>query len=147
MAENDTTRPDGFSSGRPPVVSTSIGNDPFQGSVSQRSAMSFDHESPSSMDTRSTNSFPQDRREPGWEQQPIQKDHKRASIKRKRADSSGITIPDDTTHQPDTHSGMPDLRKERLTGKSEAGGTLPGKISQLWLLFHFHNSYGCVKGG
>ncbi|XP_019102916.2 uncharacterized protein LOC104883506 isoform X5 [Beta vulgaris subsp. vulgaris] len=138
MAENDTTRPDGFSSGRPPVVSTSIGNDPFQGSVSQRSAMSFDHESPSSMDTRSTNSFPQDRREPGWEQQPIQKDHKRASIKRKRADSSGITIPDDTTHQPDTHSGMPDLRKERLTGKSEAGGTLPVE-NEFW-------KHGYAKG-
>ncbi|XP_021727762.1 chromatin structure-remodeling complex protein SYD-like isoform X8 [Chenopodium quinoa] len=126
MIENETTRPDGFSSGKPPAVPSSIGNDPFQGPVSQRSAMSFDHESPSSIDTRSTNSYSQDRREPpGWEQQGIQKDPKRANIKRKRTDSSGIEIQEDISQQLDSHSGMPDMRKERLAGKSEAGGTLP----------------------
>ncbi|XP_021862250.2 chromatin structure-remodeling complex protein SYD isoform X5 [Spinacia oleracea] len=126
MIENDTTRPDGFSSGRPPAVPSSIGNDPFQGQVSQRSAMSFDHESPSSIDTRSTNSHSQDRREPPvWEQQGMQKDTKRANIKRKRTDSSGIETQDDISQQLDSYSGMPDIRKERLIGKSEAGGTLP----------------------
>ncbi|XP_021774078.1 chromatin structure-remodeling complex protein SYD-like isoform X3 [Chenopodium quinoa] len=126
MIENDTTRPDGFSSGRPPAVPSSIGNDPFQGPVSQRSAMSFDHESPSSIDTRSTNSYSQDRREPpGWEQQGMQKDPKRANIKRKRTDSSGIEIQEDISQQLDSYSGMSDIRKERLSGKSEAGGTLP----------------------
>lgn len=132
MIENDTTRPDGFSSGRPPAVPSSIGNDPFQGQVSQRSAMSFDHESPSSIDTRSTNSHSQDRREPPvWEQQGMQKDTKRANIKRKRTDSSGIETQDDISQQLDSYSGMPDIRKERLIGKSEAGGTLPGDSLQL----------------
>ncbi|XP_057546267.1 chromatin structure-remodeling complex protein SYD-like isoform X3 [Amaranthus tricolor] len=120
MIENDTTKAGGFSSGWPPTTSNT-GNDAFQGSISQRSAMSFDHESPSSMDTRSTNSFSQDRREaPGWEQQGIQKDSKRINIKRKRNDSSGLEGPDDITQKPESHSGMPDLRKERSTG-----GTFP----------------------
>lgn len=138
MVENDTTRLDGFSSGRPPTVPSSIGNDPFPGSVSQRSAMSFDHESPSSMDTRSTNSYSQDRREPpGWEQQGMQKDTKRANIKRKRTDSSGTEAQDDTSQPLDSYSGMPDTRKERLTVKSEAGGTLPGESSLRWSLCYF----------
>ena len=129
MIENDTTKAGSFSSGWPPTTSNT-GNDAFQGSISQRSAMSFDHESPSSMDTRSTNSFSQDRREaPGWEQQGIQKDSKRINIKRKRNDSSGLEGPDDITQKPESHSGMPDLRKERSTG-----GTFPGNDSQLWLL-------------
>lgn len=135
MIESDTTRPDGFNSGRPPAVPSSIGNDPFHGSVPQRSARSFDHESPSSMETRSTNSNSQDRREmPGWEQQGMQRDPMKANSKRKRTDSSGVETQDDISQQLDFYSGMPDVRKERLTGKSEAGGTVPGESSQLWPL-------------
>ncbi|CAO2821939.1 unnamed protein product, partial [Amaranthus hypochondriacus] len=120
MIENDTTKAGGFASGWPPTTSNT-GNDVFQGSKSQRSAMSFDHESPSSMDTRSTNSFSQDRREPpGWDQQGIQKDPKRINIKRKRNDSFGLEGPDDITQKPESHSGMPDLRNER-----SIGGTFP----------------------
>ncbi|XP_057538886.1 chromatin structure-remodeling complex protein SYD-like isoform X2 [Amaranthus tricolor] len=124
MIENDTTRAEGFTSVRPPAAPSSIGNDAFQGSVPQRSAMSFDHESPSSI---------------GREQQGSYIDPKRANTKRKRNDSSGKEALDDIVQQGDFHSGMPDARKERSTGKPEAGGTFPVD-TECW-------KQGFIKGG
>ncbi|CAO2832032.1 unnamed protein product, partial [Amaranthus hypochondriacus] len=122
--ENDTTRPEGFTSVRPPAAPSSIGNDAFQGSVPQRSAMSFDHESPSSISR---------------EQQGSYIDPKRANTKRKRNDSSGKEALDDIVQQGDFHSGMPDARKESSTGKPEAGGTFPVD-TECW-------KQGFIKGG
>lgn len=127
MTENDTSRTDGFTSGRPPAAPSSTGHDPFQGCTSQRSTRSFDQESPSSMDTRSANSQSQDRRETaGWEQQGSERDPKRASIKRKRPETSGVEPQVDSSQQPDAHTGVPDMRKERFIDKGEMPGTFPG---------------------
>jgi len=128
MTDNETGRTDGFASSKPPAAPSSMGHEPFQACASQRSTRSFDQESPSSMDTRSTNSHSQDRRETaGWEQQGAERDPKRASIKRKRSDTSAVEAPIDNSQQPDAHAGISDIRKERLIGKGEIPGTFPGE--------------------
>lgn len=127
ISDNETSRTDGFASSKPPAAPSSMGHDPFQGCASQRSTRSFDQESPSSMDTRSTNSHSQDRREAaGWEQQGAERDPKRASTKRKRSDTSAVEAQIDNSQQPDVHTGISDIRKERLIGKVEIPGTFPG---------------------
>ncbi|KAJ8442624.1 hypothetical protein Cgig2_008400 [Carnegiea gigantea] len=127
MSDNETSRTDGFASSKPPAAPSSMGHDPFQGCASQRSTRSFDQESPSSMDTRSTNSHSQDRRETaGWEQQGAERDPKRASIKRKMSDTPAVEAQIDNSQQPDVHTGISDIRKERLSGKGEIPGTFPG---------------------
>ncbi|KAK9757316.1 hypothetical protein RND81_01G155700 [Saponaria officinalis] len=132
MAGNDSTRTDGLGSCRPSAAPNSIGHDLFQGSVSQRSVRSFDHESPSSIDTKSTNSHSQDRRETAsWEQQGAQKNPSRASVKRKKSVSSAVEPPDDSIQLPDSYSTVPDLKKERLTSKVEMPEKFPG-VSESW---------------
>ncbi|KAH9616595.1 hypothetical protein KSS87_012227, partial [Heliosperma pusillum] len=126
MTENDSTKADGFGSCRPPAAPNSLGPDLFPGSGSQRSGRSFDHESPSSIDTKSTNSHSQDRRETAsWDQQGAQKNSKRAGVKRKKSDSSAMEPPDDTIQQSDSHNTLPEVKKERLTGKVEMSGSFP----------------------
>ncbi|XP_074271286.1 chromatin structure-remodeling complex protein SYD-like [Silene latifolia] len=132
MTNNETTKTDGFGSCRPPTAPNSLGPDLFQGSGSQRSGRSFDHESPSSIDTKSTNSHSQDRRETAsWEQQGAQKNSKRASVKRKKSDSSAMEPLDDSIQQPDSHNTVPEVKKERLTSKVEMPGSFPG-LSESW---------------
>eukprot|EP00258_Populus_trichocarpa_P047597 XP_024463616.1 chromatin structure-remodeling complex protein SYD isoform X3 [Populus trichocarpa] len=80
-AENEISKIDTFASSRPPVGPGTAGHDYYQGSGTQRSSQSFDHESPSSLDTRSANSQSQERG-------VNQKDGKKAAAKRKRVDSS-----------------------------------------------------------
>ncbi|XP_011034240.1 PREDICTED: chromatin structure-remodeling complex protein SYD-like isoform X2 [Populus euphratica] len=80
-AENEISKIDTFASSRPPVGPSTAGHDYYQGSGTQRSSQSFDHESPSSLDTRSANSQSQERG-------VNQKDGKKAAAKRKRVDSS-----------------------------------------------------------
>ncbi|KAL9401079.1 hypothetical protein Peur_004928 [Populus x canadensis] len=80
-AENEISKIDTFPSSRPPVGPSTAGHDYYQGSGTQRSSQSFDHESPSSLDTRSANSQSQERG-------VNQKDGKKAAAKRKRVDSS-----------------------------------------------------------
>ncbi|KAM7497227.1 hypothetical protein LguiA_021641 [Lonicera macranthoides] len=89
--ENEMARNEAYVSSRPPVGPSGPVHDIYQGSVSHMNSRSFDHESPSSFDTRSANSQSQERRDsPNWEK-VNEKDSKRASSKRKRADSSLVT--------------------------------------------------------
>ncbi|KAJ6980970.1 LOW QUALITY PROTEIN: chromatin structure-remodeling complex protein SYD-like isoform X3 [Populus alba x Populus x berolinensis] len=81
LAENEISKVDPSASSRPPAGPSSAGHDYYQGSGTQRSSQSFDHESPSSLDTRSANSQSQERG-------ANQKDGKKAVAKRKRGDSS-----------------------------------------------------------
>ncbi|KAK9933306.1 hypothetical protein M0R45_020507 [Rubus argutus] len=63
LAENEVSKMDPFSSSRPPVGPISTRHDYYQGSATHRSSQSFDHESPSSLDSRSANSQSQERRD------------------------------------------------------------------------------------
>ncbi|XP_052312600.1 chromatin structure-remodeling complex protein SYD isoform X32 [Populus trichocarpa] len=81
LAENEISKVDPSASSRPPAGPSSAGHDYYQGSGTQRSSQSFDHESPSSLETRSANSQSQERG-------ANQKDGKKAVAKRKRGDSS-----------------------------------------------------------
>ncbi|KAL9247556.1 hypothetical protein vseg_020976 [Gypsophila vaccaria] len=130
MPGNDSTRTDGVGSYRPSAAPNSLGHDLFQGPVSQRSGRSFDHESPSSIDTKSTNS--QDRRETAnREQQSAQKNLNRPGVKRKKSDPSAIEPPVDSIQQSDSYNTVPDMKKERLTSKVEMPEKNPG-VSESW---------------
>ncbi|XP_057957466.1 chromatin structure-remodeling complex protein SYD-like isoform X2 [Malania oleifera] len=123
MAENEMTKVDSFPSGRPPVGPSSSGHDIYQGSVSHRSGKSFDHESPSSLDTRSANSQSQERREAtNWEKQANQSDSKKARAKRKRADSSlASESQSDNPQQLDNRNIMGNPNKGKLMNMEPLG--------------------------
>jgi len=118
----DMSRHDVHISNRPPVgVSRmdSMGIDVHQGSVSQRSSKSSDHESPASVpmeDTKSTNS--QDRQDNvKSDNQMNKRDNKKTAAKRKRADSKGTA---------DVHSQRSDAQgtgsNSRKGNKTNKGG-------------------------
>ncbi|KAK8511250.1 hypothetical protein V6N12_033528 [Hibiscus sabdariffa] len=81
-AQIEMPRFDPFSSGRQSVGPGTAGHEYYQGAGTHRSSQSFDHESPSSLDTRSANSQSQDK-------QMSQNDSKKAATKRNRGDPSG----------------------------------------------------------
>ncbi|KAJ6351680.1 hypothetical protein OIU78_007557, partial [Salix suchowensis] len=98
-AENEISKFDPFASSRPPAGPSTAGHDYYQGSGTQRSSQSLDHESPSSLDTRSANSQSQERG-------VNQKDGKKAATKRKRGDSSSHS---------EMHGGNPQQLNSRNT--------------------------------
>ncbi|XP_038721523.1 uncharacterized protein LOC120013703 isoform X1 [Tripterygium wilfordii] len=116
LAENDTSKGDPFSSSRPHIGPVSGGHDGFQGSGAHRIVQSFDHESPSSLDTRSANSQSQERRDPGtWDKKLNQKDGKKSAAKRKRGDSSLASEPFlDRAQQGDIQNDAGNLRKGKM---------------------------------
>lgn len=93
LAENAMSRLDSYASNRPPAGPSSSGHD-YQGSLQQgsvqyKSSHSFDHQSPSSLDSRSANSLPQERHDTtNWEKLVNQNDGGKIAAKRKRADTS-----------------------------------------------------------
>ncbi|CAK7332873.1 unnamed protein product [Dovyalis caffra] len=116
LAENEISKIDPFASSRPPVGPSSAGHDYYQGSGTQRSSQSFDHESPSSLDTRSANSQSQDRG-------ANQKDSKKAAAKRKRGDSSlHSEMHGDNPQQLDPRNPMVNPRKVKMNKVDSTGG-------------------------
>lgn len=112
LAEND------FASGRPPVGPCSTGHDYYQGSGTQRSSQSLDHESPSSLDTRSANSQSQERG-------VNQKDGKKAAAKRKRGESSlSSEMHGDNPQQLDPRNAAINARKGKMN-KVDSPGVYP----------------------
>ncbi|GLT42013.1 hypothetical protein SLA2020_160370 [Shorea laevis] len=106
LAENEMSKIDALASSRPPVrlsSAASAGQDYYQGSGTHRSSQSFDHESPSSLETRSANSQSQDKH---------QNEGKNATTKRKRADSS--LEPHIENLQLDTHGAVVNTRKGKI---------------------------------
>ncbi|KAK6913820.1 hypothetical protein RJ641_021141 [Dillenia turbinata] len=107
MAEKETAQIDAFASSRSPLGPGSAGHDAYQGPpshrTSHRSSRSYDHENPSSLETRSANSQSQDRIENASQDK---QGNKKASGKRKRADSSsGMEQHIDSPQQFDSRSG------------------------------------------
>ncbi|XP_042516714.1 chromatin structure-remodeling complex protein SYD-like isoform X2 [Macadamia integrifolia] len=125
--ENEMGRLEAIVPNRPPAGPSrveNVGHDAYQGSASQRSGKSFDHESPSSLDTRSANS--QERRDtakPG--KQERRKDTKKASGKRKRADSSTSAMEEQNDNpQPLDGPGIgSNMMKGKLMNKGDAQGS------------------------
>ncbi|KAF9673309.1 hypothetical protein SADUNF_Sadunf10G0010700 [Salix dunnii] len=114
-AENEISKIDLSASSRPPVGPISAGHDYYQGSGTQRSSQSFDHESPSSLDTRSANSQSQER---GGNQ----KDGKKAVSKRKRGDSSlHSEMHVDNPQKFDPRNTMANLRKGKMNKVDSQG--------------------------
>lgn len=133
LAENEMAKIDAFASSRPPVGPSSAGHDIYQGSVSHKSGgKSFDHESPSSLDTRSANSQSQERRDSAnWEKQVNQKDSKKSNAKRKRTDPSPAMEPHvDNPNHPDTRNSVVNPRKGKLMNKVESPGSFSVKSGE-----------------
>ncbi|XP_024039562.1 chromatin structure-remodeling complex protein SYD isoform X2 [Citrus clementina] len=113
LAENEMSKIEPFTSSRPPVAPSGAGHDYYQASGTHRSSQSFDHESPSSLDTRSANSQSQER----------QKDGKKASTKRKRGDSSISHEPqNENPQQLDSRNSVVNPRKGKMNKVDAPGG-------------------------
>ncbi|OIW18459.1 hypothetical protein TanjilG_13211 [Lupinus angustifolius] len=132
LAENEMSKMDPLASGRPPVAPSGGAPDYYQGPAAQRSSQSFDHGSPSSLDSRSANSQPQDRRDTAnWDKQVNQKDGKKATTKRKRGDTSPpVELHVDSPSQLDPRNTVANARKGKQN-KAEPSDDLPGESSEL----------------
>ncbi|GMP88127.1 hypothetical protein CsSME_00040216 [Camellia sinensis var. sinensis] len=125
-------------SSRPPVGPSGAGHDIYQGSVSRLGTKPLDHESPSSFETRSANSQSQERHDTSNWDKANHNDGKKASSKRKRADSSSTAEPHiDNPQQGDT--GNLHARKGKLVNKVEPPGSLSVKGSE-------HSHFNMVQG-
>ncbi|BBG93235.1 P-loop containing nucleoside triphosphate hydrolases superfamily protein [Prunus dulcis] len=103
LAENEMSNMDPFSTSRPPVGPSSTGQDYYQGSTTHRSSQSFDHESPSSLDSSKLG------------QTVNRKDGKKATTKRKRGDTSIPTEPHlDSPQHLDTRNAIVNTRKGKI---------------------------------
>lgn len=126
LPENETAKIDSFAPSKPPVVPSSGGHDIYQGPVSHRSGISFDHESPSSLDTRSTNS----------QSNQNQKDNKKVSSKRKRAETSqGVEPHSENSQQADARNAVVNPRKGKLMNKVEHSSSFSVKGTCTRLLY------------
>ncbi|KAI8526239.1 hypothetical protein RHMOL_Rhmol13G0293200 [Rhododendron molle] len=135
IAEYERTNPQ--ASSRPPVGPSAAGHDIYQGSVSHPGSKSFDHESPSSYDTKSANSQSQERHDPALDK-PNQDDSKKASSKRKRADSSSTTEPHIENSQQLDNCNL-NARKGKMANKVEPPRSLPVRGSE-------HSQFNMVQG-
>ncbi|KAG1358761.1 hypothetical protein COCNU_08G002070 [Cocos nucifera] len=108
----------------------SVGADPHQGSVSQKSIKSSEHESPASVpmeDTRSTNS--QERHDTSKQDQANKKEVKKSGTKRKRADSrAAADVHFDNPHQTDVLAAGHNSRKGKQVDKGGAQGAFAVKV-------------------
>lgn len=116
MAEDERSKIDQFGSSRPPVGPSSGGHEFYQGTGTHRSSQSFDHESPSSLDSRSANSQSQERRDTAnWDKQVNKKESKKTTSKRKRGDTSVPLEPhNDNPQQLDARNTVGNPRKGKL---------------------------------
>ncbi|KAL9259463.1 Chromatin structure-remodeling complex protein SYD-like protein, partial [Drosera capensis] len=126
LKESNLTRADALSSSLPPAGSYVAGH-PHQVPASHRRGTSLDNESPSSLDTRSGDSYSQDRRDRGsWEQQANQKETKQPTTKRKKSGSTSVIEPHtNTSEYLEAHGQGADMRQGKLVNKIEPG-SFPG---------------------
>lgn len=135
IAENERANPQ--ASSRPPVGPSAAGHDIYQGSVSHPGSKSVDQESPSSYDTKSANSQSHERHDPALDKSN-QDDSKKASSKRKRADSSStIEPPIENSQQVD--SSYLNARKGKMANKVEPPRSLPARGGE-------HSQFNMVQG-
>ncbi|KAL1320112.1 uncharacterized protein [Arachis hypogaea] len=131
LPENVMPKMDSFASGRPPFAPSIGAPDHYQGSAAQRSGQSFDHGSPSSLDSRSANSQSRDRRDTtNLDKQVNQKDGRKATSKRKRGDTLSPAEPhvDIPSHLDQRNTA--NTRKGKMT-KAESSDGLPVRSGEL----------------
>nr|XP_010932567.1 uncharacterized protein LOC105053188 [Elaeis guineensis] len=108
----------------------SVGADPHQGSVSQKSSKSSDHESPASVpmeDTRSANS--QERHDTLKQDQVNKKEVKKSGAKRKRADSrAAADVHSDNPHRTDVLAAGHNPRRGKQVDKGGVQGAFAVKV-------------------
>ncbi|XVF28426.1 hypothetical protein REPUB_Repub15cG0028400 [Reevesia pubescens] len=139
LSQNEMPKFDSFSSSRPPVSQSIAGHEYYQGAGTHRSNQSFDHESPSSLDTRSANSQSQDK-------QMSQNDSKKAPTKRKRGDSSSPLEPNfDNSQQPDSRNAVIDPRKGKMNKAEPSGPANYNMVPSSGQMEHFPSLPGNMR--
>ena len=139
LAQNEMPKFDPFSSSRPPVGPSIAGHEYYQGAGTHRSSQSFDHESPSSLDTRSANSQSQDK-------QMNQNDSKKAATKRKRGNSSSPLEPNfDNSQQLDSRNAVIDPRKGKMNKAEPSGPTNYNMVPSSGQMEHFPSLSGNMR--
>ncbi|KAI3964562.1 hypothetical protein MKW92_025413, partial [Papaver armeniacum] len=117
LADNEVMNPN-----KPPVGPNRVGSgghEFYQGPVSQRSGSLYDHESPSSLDTRSGNS--QERVDSvKLDKQGRPKEPKKAATKRKRAGATSADVNPDSPQKLDTPNAGAKSRKGKVTNQEHA---------------------------
>ncbi|KAL1154798.1 hypothetical protein V6Z11_A09G268200 [Gossypium hirsutum] len=136
LAQIEMPKFDPFSSGRQPVGPSIAGHDYYQGAGTHRSSQSFDHESPSSLDTRSANSQSQDK-------QMSQNDNKKAASKRKRGDPMEPKF--DTSQQLDSCNAPIDPRKGKMNKAEPSGPSNYNMVQSSVQMEHFPSLPGNIR--
>ncbi|KAI3896797.1 hypothetical protein MKW98_009650 [Papaver atlanticum] len=117
LADNEVMNPS-----KPPVGPNRVGSgghEFYQGPVSQRSGSLYDHESPSSLDTRSGNS--QERVDTvKLDKQGRPKEPKKTATKRKRAGATSADVNPDSPQKLDTPNAGAKSRKGKVTNQEHA---------------------------
>ncbi|XVE82038.1 hypothetical protein DITRI_Ditri15bG0114600 [Diplodiscus trichospermus] len=139
LAQNEMPKFDPFSSSRPPVGPSIAGHDYYQGAGTQRNSQSFDHESPSSLDTRSANSQSQDK-------QMNKSDSKKSATKRKRGESSSPLEPHfDNAQQLDSGNTVIDQRKGKMNKAEPSGSANYNVVPSSAQMEHFPSLPGNMR--
>ncbi|XP_022760477.1 chromatin structure-remodeling complex protein SYD-like isoform X2 [Durio zibethinus] len=139
LAHNEMPKFDPFSSSRPLFGPSIAGHEYYQGAGTHRGSQSFDHESPSSLDTRSANSQSQDK-------QMSQNDCKKAATKRKRGDSSSpLETNFDNSQQLDSRNAVIDPRKGKMNKAEPSGPANYNMVPNSGQMEHFPSLPGTMR--
>ncbi|XVE65684.1 hypothetical protein DITRI_Ditri08aG0019500 [Diplodiscus trichospermus] len=138
LAQNEMPKFDPVSASRPPLGPSIARHEYYQGAGIHRSSQSFDHESPSSLETRSANLQSQDK-------QMNQHDSKKAATKRKRGDSSSPLDPNfDNSLQPDSRAVI-DPRKGKMNKAEPSGPANYNMVPSSGQMEHFPSLPGNMR--
>ncbi|XP_039047263.1 chromatin structure-remodeling complex protein SYD-like [Hibiscus syriacus] len=110
LAQNEIPKFDPFSSSRPPIGPSIAGHEYYQGVGTHRGSKSFDHGSPSSLDTRSANSQSQDK-------QMTQNDNKKAKTSRP-ANYNMVPSSGQMENFPSSPGNMRSMHRSRQDGQN-----------------------------
>lgn len=134
VAQNEIPKFDPFSSSRPPVGPSIAGHEYYPGSGTHRGIQSFEHGSPSSLDTGSANSQSQDK-------QMNQNDSKKGATKRKRVDSSSPLEP----NFDEFLNAVVDPRKGKMNKAETSGPANYNMVPSSGQMEHFPSSPGNMR--
>ncbi|XP_058108290.1 chromatin structure-remodeling complex protein SYD-like isoform X2 [Magnolia sinica] len=140
--ENEMAKHEAIISNRPPVGPSrleSTGHDGHQGPISQRSAKSFEHESPTSLgmeDSRSATS--RERNDTAKLDKKVnQRENKKAGSKRKKTDSAqAVEVQPDNPQQFDTPGTGFNPKKGKMTTRGDVQGPSPGITNEAVTSLH-----------
>ncbi|KAB2061815.1 hypothetical protein ES319_A10G111400v1 [Gossypium barbadense] len=132
--QNEIPKFDPFSFSRPPVGPSMAGHEYHQAAATHRGSQSFDHGSPSSLDTRSANSQSQ-------EKQMNQNDSKKGATKRKRGDSSSPLEP----NFDESLNAVIDSRKGKMNKAETSAPANYNMVPSSGQMEHFPSSPGNMR--